>query len=78
MKIFNRLDNYINEYEYKIIIMNNSIDIVNYIRIVEFTTDVIKIEGPNGITTIKGNNLVIAKMLSDEVLIVGKFSSIEL
>ncbi len=78
MKLFDRIDNYISEYKYKIIICNNSVNIVNYTKIIEFTDNVIKVESKEGITTVKGCNLVITKMLSDEILITGKINSIEL
>ncbi len=78
MKLFDRIDNYISEYKYKVIIVDNSVNIVNYKKIIEFTDNVIKVESKDGITTVNGSNLVIAKMLSDEILITGKIYSIEL
>ena len=78
MKLFDRIDNYISEYKYKVIIVDNSVNIVNYKKIIEFTDTVIKVESKDGITTVNGSNLVITKMLSDEILITGKIYSIEL
>lgn len=78
MKLFDRIDNYISEYKYKVIIVDNSVNIVNYKKIIEFTDNVIKVESNDGITTVNGSNLVITKMLSDEILITGKIYSIEL
>ena len=69
MKLFDRIDNYISEYKYKVIIVDNSVNIVNYKKIIEFTDNVIKVESKDGITTVNGSNLVITKMLSDEILI---------
>ena len=77
MKLFDRIDNYISEYKYKVIIVDNSVNIVNYKKIIEFTDNVIKVESKDGITTVNGSNLVITKMLSDEILITGKIYSIE-
>lgn len=78
MKLFDRIDNYISEYKYKVIIVDNSVNIVNYKKIIEFTDNIIKVESKDGITTVNGSNLVITKMLSDEILITGKIYSIEL
>lgn len=78
MKLFDRIDNYISEYKYKVIIVDNSVNIVNYKKIIEFTDNVIKVESKDRITTVNGSNLVITKMLSDEILITGKIYSIEL
>ena len=75
MKLFDRIDNYISEYKYKVIIVDNSVNIVNYKKIIEFTDNVIKVESKDGITTVNGSNLVISKMLSDEILITGKIYS---
>ena len=44
MKLFDRIDNYISEYKYKVIIVDNSVNIVNYKKIIEFTDNVIKVE----------------------------------
>ncbi len=78
MKLFDRIDNYISECKYKVIVVDNSVNIVNYKKIIEFTDNAIKVESRDGITTVNGSNLVIAKMLSDEILITGKIYSIEL
>ncbi len=78
MKLFDRIDNYISECKYKVIVVDNSVNIVNYKKIIEFTDNAIKVESKDGITTVNGSNLVIAKMLSDEILITGKIYSIEL
>ncbi len=77
MKLFDRIDNYITEYKYKVIIVDNSVNIINYKKIIEFTDNVIKVESKDRITIVKGSNLVISKMLSDEILITGKIYSIE-
>ena len=78
MKIFNKLDRYLNEYEYKIIYYNNKLNISNYIEILDFTPNVVKIKHKQGISLIKGNNLVVSKMLDNEVLIEGKIISIDM
>ncbi len=78
MKIFNKLDRYLNEYEYKIIYYNNKLNISNYIEILDFTPNVVKIKHKQGISLIKGNNLVVSKMLDNEVLIEGKIISIDI
>lgn len=78
MKLFDRIDNYISECKYKVIVVDNSVNIVNYKKIIEFTDNAIKVESRDGITIVNGSNLVIAKMLSDEILITGKIYSIEL
>ena len=78
MKIIDKLNRYINEYEYKIIITDSYINIINYIEILDFNSTRISIRNSSGITLIEGKDLVISKMLEDEILITGKFNSINL
>ena len=63
MKILDRLNNYINELEYEIIITDSYINIVNYKEIVDFNSTRISVRHNSGITVIVGTNLVIIKML---------------
>ena len=78
MKIIDKINNYINENKYKIIITDNYINIINYIEILDFNSNRISIRHANGITNIIGVDLVVSKMLEDEVLIIGKFTTINL
>lgn len=78
MKILDRINNYISELDYKIIITNNYINIVNYKEILDFNSTRISIRHDKGITDIFGTNLVVNKMVEDEILITGEFNSINL
>ena len=76
MKILNRLDNYINEKEYSMIYKYNKLDIVNYTEIKDFTSKIITIRYQNKIYQIKGSNLVISRMMDNEILISGNIENI--
>lgn len=76
MKIFDKIKNYINELDYKIIITDTYINIVNYKEIIDFKEDKITVRHSNGLTCIKGKNLVVSKMLEDEILITGDFINV--
>lgn len=78
MKMFDKLDRYLTDKEYKIIYKNNYLNIINYIEILDFNEYEISIKYDRGITRIIGSNLVISKMLDDELLIVGNIEKIEL
>lgn len=78
MKINKYLDRYLNNNEYKITIMKDMININNYIEIKDFSDTKIVIKNSYGITTISGINLVIAKMVDNEILITGNIMSIDL
>jgi len=78
MKLIDRLDNYLSDKEYKIIIKENYINIVNYDEIVDFSLTKISVKYKNKIIIIEGINLSIAKMIEEEVLITGNISNISI
>lgn len=78
MKIFDSLDRYLNEKEYRITFLNNKLNVNNYDEILDFSSDLIKIRHKNGVTKIKGRALCVSKMLDSEVLIEGEIISIDL
>lgn len=71
------LRNYISENEFRINIVTGKVDIVNYQTIDHFDDKRIIIEYDNGIITVKGQNLIISKLLHDEVLISGEIEAVE-
>lgn len=78
MKILYKLNNFINENEYKIIITDSYINIINYEEIVDFNSTRISVRHNKGVTIVVGNDLVVSKMVEDEILITGKFTTINL
>ena len=78
MKIMNRLDNYLYDREYRIIIKENYVNIVNYDEIVDFNLNKISVKYRNTKVSIEGTNLTINKMVEDEVLITGNISNISI
>lgn len=78
MKIIEKLDRYLTDTQYKIIIKENTINIINYTEIKDFTSTKILIRHQKGLTTIIGTNLVVSKMQDNEALIIGNIESIEL
>ena len=77
MKLFNNIRNFINENEFKIIIDNNYIDIINFSKIINITDSLVKIKQNKNIN-IYGKNLKVSKMLDDELLIMGNINKIEI
>ena len=71
MKIINKINNYIFEKDYKIITTDKYINIVNYQEIINFSLNKIEIKCNNNIISIEGKDLIITKMIKDEVLIKG-------
>ena len=70
--------NYIFERDFKITILNNQINVVNYLSIESVSTNKITLKYEKGILDISGDNLVIKKLLNDEILIIGNIKSLEL
>ena len=60
MKILDKINNYINEYEYKIVITDSYINIINYTEVLDFNSIRISIRHSSGITIIEGKDLVIS------------------
>ena len=78
MKLINNFRSFLLEDNFEIHIYRNKINIVNYTSIGHFDSNKIIVYYDSGFITIKGNDLVVAKLLADEVLITGVITGIEL
>ena len=76
MKLVRMIDNYINDKKYSIIYKNNKLNIINYSEIIDFSSKLISIRYEDKVYHIEGNNLLISKMMGNEVLITGDISNI--
>lgn len=77
MNIINGIRSYVLDNELKITILNNKINIVNYKDIGHFDSNKIVVKVENGEVVVKGNDLVVSKLMSDEILITGDYNNIE-
>ena len=68
----------IKDKKFKIVLGTDFVDVINYIDIVNFDFDDVTIKFSDRLLKIKGNNLVIDKLLNDEVLIKGEIKKIEI
>jgi len=73
-----RIRNFLLEDEFKIIILKIKINICNYESIEYVDNDQIIIKNINELLLIKGKDLVITKLLNDEILITGMIKNIEM
>ena len=71
MKIIDGIRNYVIEQEFEIRIINNKVDVINYKDIGHFDSNKVIINYSDGSVVIKGNNLVVSKLMNDEILIGG-------
>lgn len=78
MKIIKKVRDYLLDDNFKINIFKNKINICNYESIGYFDNDLIIINYIDGEIVIKGNNLVISKLLNEEILISGLIKNVEM
>lgn len=72
-----KLRNYIKDDEFRLTILKNKIHVINYTDILSLDSKRISIQSDNNMYVIKGNNLVLNRLLNNEVLIEGFILSIE-
>lgn len=77
MSIINSIRSYILDEEFRIIILKNKVNIVNYtsISLIDDNKVVVKHNSLN--IFVNGNHLVVSRLMNDELLISGDISSIE-
>ena len=70
--------NYIKDNEFRMNVMENRINIVNYHDLLSMSEERVSFTSSIGRVVIKGNSLTVKKLLNKELLIVGNISSIEM
>lgn len=78
MKIKDRINNYLNDNEFRVTVFANKIDIINYTSILDFSSTEISVKVNNKIVIVTGDDLVISKMYDDKLLIKGKINNIKI
>ena len=71
MRLINKLDRYLENKNYEIIIKENSINVINFKEIIDFSINKISLKCDDKIINVEGKNLIISKMIDDELLITG-------
>ena len=77
MSIVDGIRSYILENDLKITIINNKINILNYNDIGHFDSNKIVVKADSKDIIIKGSNLVVSKLMNNEILITGEFKTLE-
>lgn len=77
MSVIKNIRSYILEEEFKITILDGRINIVNYTNIGHFDDNKVIVKYNGGEVIIKGANLVVTRLISDEILISGNLNVIE-
>lgn len=78
MGILKSFRSYMLEEEFSFSVYQNKVDILNYESIGHFDSNKVIIRYNKGTLIITGNDLVVSKLMSDEVLVLGSIKNIEL
>lgn len=77
MRVFDYLDRYLIDKSYKITVTLDSVHIINYVEIEDFSSTRIAVRHEGGVSILLGSDLVVSRMQDDELLITGKIKSIQ-
>jgi len=78
MKITRDISAYLFKEQLEIKVFKDKVNIVNYNRLGTFDNCMVSVYHNSGKVIVHGNNLVVSKLLDNEILIIGKITSIEL
>ena len=78
MRLISKLDRYLENKYYEIILKDSSVNIINFSEIIDFSMNKISIRCDNKIINVEGKNLIISKMLDDELLVTGNISNLRI
>ena len=78
MKLVRKVRDYLLDDEFKMILLNNKINISNYEKIEYLDDDKVIVKYEKGKISIKGENITVSKLLNNEILITGSIKEIEM
>lgn len=78
MKSINKIRTFFLEDELEIKVYKNKVNVINYKSIGHFDSNKVMIYYEDGHLVVNGNNLVVSRLVKDEVLVVGDIKNIEL
>lgn len=72
-----KISNYVNDKEFRLTLYNDKIHIINYKQIISLENNYLSILCLNKKILVTGNNLILSKILDNELLIKGNINNIE-
>ena len=72
-----KISNYVNDKEFRLTLYNDKIHIINYKKIISLESNYLSILCLNKKILVTGNNLILSKILDNELLIKGTINNIE-
>lgn len=74
--IFRLIDDYTTDKTFRIIYKKNTLNVINYTKIIDFSSTLISFSYKKTSYYVEGENLIISKMMEDELLITGNIKKI--
>jgi len=78
VKLVRKVRDYLLDDEFKMILLNNKINISNYEKIEYLDDDKVIVKYEKGKISIKGEDITVSKLLNNEILITGSIKEIEM
>ena len=77
MELLHKLTDYVFEREFTLKYVQNKLNIMNYLDIVHFSSDVIRLTYGLGQVVISGKKMVVNRLMNEELYISGEIHKIE-
>ncbi len=75
--MIDKIRDYIRDDEFRLTIFKNRLHIINYLDILTLSNKQISVDTGDNLIVIKGENLILNKLLDNEILITGKIYTVE-
>lgn len=75
--MINNIRNFITDNEFRLTLFDNKVHLINYEEMLSLDTSRVSFQTKTGIIVIKGENIILNKLLDKEILLKGKIVSIE-
>ncbi len=75
--MIDKIRDYIRDDEFRLTIFKDRLHIINYLEILTLSNKQISVDTGDNLIVIKGENLILNKLLDNEILITGKIYTVE-
>ncbi len=75
--MIDKIRDYIRDDEFRLTIFKERVHIINYLEILTLNNKQVSIDTGSNLIIIKGENLILNKLLDNEILITGKIYTVE-
>lgn len=75
--LIDKIREYIKDDEFRLTIFKNQLHIINYLEILTLSNKQVSIDTGSNLIVIHGENLILNKLLDNEILITGKIYTVE-